>query len=60
MTEFIGTVVMGIVIFVIWYAAGSIGCDSKFPSMQPKFGVLSGCTIIVDGVRIPSENYRVM
>lgn len=58
--KFIGIFVMYVSIFVIWWFACSVGCDSKFPSMQPKFGVLSGCTIMVDGVRIPSENYRVM
>lgn len=60
MFEFIGTLIMCVIIFVIACFVSSYRCENQFPSMLPQWKLGVGCTINVDGIRIPSENYRVM
>jgi hypothetical protein len=68
MSEFIATVlvVLGIIGFfvVLWFGvlwASNTQCTSAWPAkFEPKFIPMAGCTILVNGDRVPSTNYRVL
>ena len=46
-------------IYIVWAAVDRQRCYAKWSDeFEPKWGVFSNCIITVDGVRIPSENYR--
>ena len=60
MWETISMIVVALVMAVIYCVVASYRCDNQFPSMLPQWKLGVGCTINVDGVRIPSENYRVL
>lgn len=47
-------------IFVLNMWLATISCRSAWPDNKPQWSLMAGCTIEVDGRRIPSANYRQM
>jgi hypothetical protein len=60
----IALVVMAAFVVGLWFAViwmNSAQCTAKWEDkFSPQYDWVSGCTIVVDGTRIPSANYRVL
>jgi hypothetical protein len=68
MSPFLAKAIVGaicVVIIAAVFAASvavlSFGCTVRWPSeLKPEYRAFVGCTVEVDGLRIPDTNYRVM
>lgn len=57
--------VLGIAAFIgaVVFAANlamATSCLRRWPDRQPEYSIWTGCTIVVEGQRIPEGNYRVL
>lgn len=48
------------IVLAFAFPVSAWSCESKWAAFKPKFTLGAGCTIEVNGVRIPSSTYRVL
>lgn len=56
----IAVLVVWVILVVIAVLFGSARCSGQFPDMSPQFSIVTECTIMVNGKRIPASTYRVI